>query len=188
MKLTKDLKDKITAAILDHRFAAERKKLKEDREALAVAVYSAKYSKADRDLMAKLPAGWLMMRSNFFADINGNFTQLDLPSPFPFGYGHRSNGACLIVIGPGDKLSERYEAVAERRALMDDAAKEAKIDIEGIIDSVTTVAKLRDRWPEAVKIIDAVVDKLPKPAATLPATPMPELNQRLCLPPKQVKQ
>lgn len=189
MKLTKQLKEKIAEAILDHRFKADQQKLKAEHYDLAVAIYNEKYGKADRDLMATLPEGWLPVSESFYAGLAGGYDQFTLPQKCRFrsvdGLGRY--GRPLIALDAEHKVSKRHAELESQEKELQAAIKSASLDVWAILDSATTVDKLRDRWPEALKIIDPIIDALPKPSTNLPAIPMPDLNARLKLPPKGVR-
>lgn len=186
MKLTKQLKEKIAEDILNHRFKADEQKLKAERHALAVAIYNERYNKADRDLMATLEDGWLPESDDFRARIGGNFDVFILPEKKRFRYrdGQHRFGPVLVAIDEDHKLSKRYDELTGREGDAKKARKASEVDVWAILNSVSTVDKLRDRWPEAIKIIDPIIATVPKSTANLPAIPMPELNARLKLPPK----
>ena len=182
MKLTKDLKDKILDAILEHRFGKERKALKAERHAHAVSVYNEKYSVAERKLMATLPKGWMFEAESVYVSLGGNFTQIEFPVPLRLSQGSR-RGQALVSLGPDHPLSLRYGEIGTTGEALEAAISAATLDVCSILNSVTTTERLRDRWPEAIKIIDRILDAEPKPAS-LPAIPMADVNARLALPPK----
>jgi len=188
MKLTKEIKAKIAESILDHRFKPEEQKLKAELGTLAVALYNERYSKTDRDLMAKLPVGWLPECAEFRARLGGSYDEFKLPEKLKFRHNDVSHryGHPLIVLEADHKLSILFANITNRERQVKESRKAAEVDVWAILNSVGTVDKLRDRWPEALKIIDPIIAAIPKPA-NLPAIPMPELNARLKLPPKTAK-
>lgn len=112
MKLTKQLKEKIAEAILDHRFKADQQKLKAERGALAVAIYNEKYSKADRDLMATLPEGWLPVYEVFRARFGTTHDEFTLPEKARFRSADSAGrySHVLIVLDDDHRLSIRHAA------------------------------------------------------------------------------
>lgn len=94
-------------------------------------------------------------------------------NPFPYNKG----GQCLVQLSPGSK---RYNEI---KAVVDDANNfivkffTARKKALGILNSVQTVPKLLEVWPEVEPYI---AEQAPKPQ--LPALPISEINAVLRLP------
>ncbi|MBW5406898.1 Nmad5 family putative nucleotide modification protein [Morganella morganii] len=88
---------------------------------------------------------------------------------------HKNN--CLL---PADhELSKRFTLLNEKEALIQKKEDEIKANVKAALNSVSTIKRLIDVWPEAKELIP---DDINKTTATLPAVQVEDLNNLIGLP------
>ncbi|CAO3459584.1 hypothetical protein [Azospirillum argentinense] len=190
-RLTQQMRDQITNALLLHRFEAERTRLRTVAfeamklarfEALVLLCGSRALAKDWIERMDKAPMGVFAKRSSSFnVTCGGRYVKIDMG-------GHELRVPNNIGKDGGIPFFDRDnhpEAYAAIEAYLDDvtrldkAEKEARAQAEGALKSFGTVDRLLDGWPEVKPFVPAwAFDD--KPA--LPALPLPKLNAAFGLP------
>lgn len=193
-RITKDDRVTIRNAALAHRFQKETEVLVADYAAFANDVYETIYSKADRELMAKLPKGWLSSvneikvkfgESYCTLPFNGRINYVTVPDYLSFSpptvyrvMAECHRAVCAEVFDADHPLAERHSALSNRASdLRTEVSSAAKL-AGAILEQGTTVAKLLAIWPEAKPFVGFLM----KPKASLPALPITTLNGLLDLP------
>jgi len=181
LKLTETMRQRITTALLQHRFEKEELALKRREHDVAMKVHRLRYDASMRKRMEALPSGWLPTASRVWvkaATIGGTWLGYTEPVRLPTG----DQGAYVYL----DKI-KNSDAVAA--AVIDlHGAKQAYDERRAAIASETTktlasfgtVARLLAAWPE----LKPFTDKLGFDASkkSLPAVIPGELNKSLGLP------
>lgn len=77
------------------------------------------------------------------------------------------------------ELSKRFTQLNEKEALIKKKEDEIKANVKAALNSVSTIKRLIDVWPEAKELIP---DDINKTSATLPAVQVEDLNNLIGLP------
>lgn len=192
-KLTVSIKDNITRDLLVHRFRKEANDLFNANAELALCVYNDVYSEKDRKLMASLDDKWLPKSSDISVRFNDDsYVSLDFNGRVfgcligiadsvevvrrPVPYAH--NRGCAKVYEAGHALQKRREKLQNRKVDLIERIKDAENQIRASLNSVTTIKRLIESWPEVAPF----ATKYDKDSAKLPAIPAEKMNEILALP------
>lgn len=93
--------------------------------------------------------------------------------PFPYNRG----GQCVAELSSGHRMYSQYKELIKDTQGFTTKFFTTRSKLRGVVNSVTTVQKLIEVWPEVKPYI---AEEAPKPQ--LPALPISELNQMLRLP------
>lgn len=181
MRLTKEIREDIIYKAMSKAFDARDKAHEKATTALADALYAHEYGAAEK-IARKLPQGFCSA-SNYIRigaagfswrggrdGLKHNGLKMSKSRPVPVYTGED------IKVGGSHPLNDQAQAVAEEYQAIqrDKAALRAKL--EALVYSVTTVAKLRDAWPECEKFLPAAA---PKSTSLVPVELVPEVNAAL---------
>lgn len=179
------IRDLLVARVIDPKKAD----LKAFKRNLGMAVYNSRYTEVERDAMNALPQGWLPTWSHVgvYESANGSSgtvitLELEYPVRHPASDGsYTSRQADLMsyVVSDVIEAEERRKAIEKERGELSEA-------IIATLNSFSSHKQLRDGWPEAIDVIDAVL----KPAGRPPRLPVAvsaikALNTLLELPPEK---
>lgn len=196
-RLTNDLREKIAADILRHRFNEQVDELIADRAALAEAIYNDIYRKSDREKMEALPKGWLPEEVNIgvqFGASGSRYENIDFNGHIYGKLGalrtkrddervtrrvlHKHRTGCAKVYEETHKLAVRHQDIDARWSAMKAEYDAASRQTMAALASVSTIKRLLEAWPEvapfALKYEDA--------PRQLPSVPTDKLNEMLGLP------
>lgn len=176
MRLTETLRSKIRNRMIEHRFTAEQKALDEAFTKLSDDVYRDVFSDTDRRKMQRLPEGWLPERDELAVKFGTAFTHIKFDSARRVPDSMDSFSRAAKVYPASHALTQRYDQLSKRRSDLDTAMVEARRQIWGALNSVTTLKRLHEVWPESKQF---TADLDPRP--TLPAVPVKTLNKMLNL-------
>ena len=177
-RLTQSMRDTIERRLLDHRFAAEEKAIKEERAALGEAVYRDLYPKKVLDQMEALPNGWLPESQSIsvrFGDGIGNYQGFRFEQSRRLQERHEGTAKVYDEKAP---LAKRYAALKDREAALKSDTQEASKKARAVLNSVTTLKRLVEVWPEVAPFVKGLGDDGSK---GVPAVPIKELNETLNL-------
>ncbi|QUS39522.1 hypothetical protein RPMA_12270 [Tardiphaga alba] len=202
LRLTNDIREQISLAVLRHRFSAEVNELMALRAGLADDIYNDFYRKADRDKIDALPDGWLPKSTSVSAkfgehgsgysqiEFTGRFTgMLNKLRPQP----HKTinevarrvlikhQHTCWKVYEAGHKLSIRHDKLRDAVSDLESRVRVCEKQIEQALNSVTTAAALVKAWPEVAPFVAAIIPEERKAVAL----PVAALNEALKLPVKK---
>lgn len=196
VRLTNEIREEITTAMLRHRFGAELEKLVADRAAFALAVYNDLYKPADRKRIADMPADWLPTSSTIkyragnsyeSTPFNGRFYgSLNSAMPatkeavkdtyLPFASKHCRS--CVASYDGDHKLAIRYLDLETRFKDISERHGIAERQIKAAISRASTIGRLVEMWPEAAPFCKPYEAAAP----SLPAIQTSALNALLDLP------
>lgn len=185
-RLTNSIRDAIKSKVMHRAFDKLHEDLKEREHDLAVAVYNIAFSKKDHKLMEMLPSGWLPKRSSFqvkFEEGTVGYITLrfkneeDMVVPY-----NKHNYGALVVIELGHEIEKSVIKWQNDKSDLEKKQSETKASVVAILDSVTTIKRLMDVWPEAK---DFILPYMSESKCTLPAIQFKEVNKMLNLPPKK---
>lgn len=185
MRLNKNIKERIVRTMLSRAFDERELRLKKQKVAFAMRVYNDTFPLKERKLMASLPEGWLAEVPWKTAGFGYSTVTLtfDPAVRMPRSHTQRPRLNSYAVDHP---FTADFEALeAEEKALLEEK-KSAMRAANAVLDSVTTIARAKEAWPEASSIIDkACGDAAATQKVMLPAVNMSEVNALLRLPPKE---
>jgi hypothetical protein len=196
-RLTNELRDKIAADILRHRFTEQVDALIADRAVFADAIYTDIFRKSDREKMAALPKGWLPEETSIgaqFGEASGRYENVNF-NGFFYGklsglrttregetvtrrvpYKHRTG--CAKVYDDAHKLTQRHMELSDRLTTLTEEYSAAKRQTMAALHSASTIKRLVEAWPE-VAPFTAKYENAP---SQLPSVPVAKLNEMLGLP------
>lgn len=199
IRLTNDMRDKITHNALKHRFAEPIAALRRQRAVLANFVYGEAFARVKMDIDA-LPEGWLPEDDHVHVRLGTSHTHLYFNGDFPRGYytkytalnavvsrsenvyrrfPAKNKGCVMAVMDATDAVTLRYDALVTEMDSLRDQVEAAGRDTRAALNKFTTVEKLLAAWPEIEPLTRGVG---PTPPAKLPMVPVHKLNEALGLP------
>jgi hypothetical protein len=196
-RLTTHLRERITNAVLTHRFNEAVEALISDRAAFAEEVYNDVYRKTDREKMAALPEGWLPTEGQInvqFGDHRG-YESLDYRGHLygPLNKARKPGGKadpvirralnkhyrhCAKVYDADHRLSKKYEDLQARQKELCRQYDEAKRQVEAAVNSASTINRLVEMWPE----VEPFARSFDASPLKVPSIPTDQLNKLLDLP------
>lgn len=202
LRLTSSLRERITQAVLRHRFSSEVGDLMRQRAGIADDVYNDFYRKADREKMEALPDGWLP-RAEYatakFGEAGCSYQQIKFSGSFTSKLFKlrpdpdkpkddvarrvlsKHQHTCWKVYEATHKLAVRFEQHRNAVSDLEGRIRVAEAQIETALNSVTTAAALVKAWPEVAPFVTAITPV----ERALPALPVDSLNEMLKLPVKK---
>jgi len=179
VRLTNFIREQILAAVLKHAFEAREKDLKERKQAFAKEIYNDIYPPKVRAAMAALPEGFLPTSDYLKVSFEGgSYTRVDFGESLPIANDHMYSAA--KVYPPEHPFTARFIALDREEKDLKREKDEAKNNAKAVLESVTTVKKLIDVWPEIETFARPYAAESTSRAVALPVR---ELNARLGLPP-----
>lgn len=200
-RITAGMRDSIVNGLMRHRFNLEELQISEQRKALEKLAerkhqlgYETAYSKAERDRMANLPKGYLPTNSSAKVGVEeGQVFEISFGSSQRVPFEHTwygGNSVPIVAIIPPDHpyllVQAEEQAASEEVLRLESALAELKRELHcravAVIDSVTTVKRLLEVWPE---VHDFLPEENAGPVGNLPAVLVSDLNAALGLTPKE---
>lgn len=174
MRLNKGIRQEICERAVAHGFKSEEKKLQAQTLKLSMEVYNHVYPKKVRDLMDQLPDGMLDTMTTFRVRAGGltfcgDFDGKALPIGARDKYGWPNIESAPLCKKIKDNLVA-WRALRSGRAKITD-------EVMATLDSVTTLKRLREIWPEAEPFLPTQKDR-----GVALSIPISELNKKLGLP------
>ena len=201
-KLTNHIRESLLKKLLTRAFNARVNDLLDRRKAFAVKVYEDALGK-DLKLVKSLPDGWLPTDDDFKVQIAGQVQGLYFSGsiggcglssefyacgvsadrifkPFP----NNKKQQVLKVFENNHPFSVEFTALVNETTDLKDEISKASRTAQAALDSVTTVKKLIEVWPEVEVFAKPYLEHGDR-QAILPAIPRAALNTALNLPPQQ---
>lgn len=180
VRLSNYIREQVRDAILAHSFSDREKALDAREKELALEFYNDLYPEAVRTHMYALPNGFLEVRSTIRVQVVGeSYHSLDLPEKKRVADCWASNPG--KVYEADHPLGEKLRTYLKDRAQFKREREEAKTGAWAVLESVTTVNKLIQVWPEVEQFARPFAVESPSRAIALP---IKDLNARLGLPPQ----
>lgn len=173
MRLTKDIRNQILDAVLAHRFTDEETSLEESFRAFADDYYRALFSPEEWELINNCPREWFYVSTDICARYQGRSQFLKMSSEERVPQSLKREDML-------DTQARRYAKLLERRTKYQKLRCEVSQHAAGVLNSVTTVKRLLEVWPEVKKFIPTEFSK--PDVTTALAIPMKQLNEKLRLP------
>ena len=162
-------------AVVADTFKAQQEKVKKLRSALVAATYEHLYSKdlqkAMEDLQKKSGGIAFKDSTSLYVYFSGKYQYFELDEPRLMTYAEPQSR----YIKAGIPLYEQWEKYEAAASALNTEKKELRTKVNAIVDSVTTVKKLLEVWPEAVTWIDSIADS--EDFAPVPAVAVESVNE-----------
>lgn len=196
VRLTNEIREEITTAMLRHRFSAELSALVVDRAAFALAVYNDLYKPADRKRIADMPTDWLPTSSDikyrcgysfettpfdgrFYGDLNSSLPKTKEPSKSVYmSFASKHCRTCVASYDADHKLAIRHAELQARFKDISDRHGTAKSQAKAALSRANTTGRLIELWPEVAPFCKAYEAAAP----SLPSIRTEALNVLLDLP------
>lgn len=154
--------------------------------------YETCYTKAERDRLAAIPSGWVPRSLNGMVQINGAVKPISFGSdrPVPFDASTFTHGSrrILQVLEDGCAYLEKQkefkaadEALDQHNREFQERRRYLKAKVTAIVESVTTVNRLIEIWPQ---VVDFLPEQISDPITGVPAIMIEDLNRELGITPK----
>lgn len=206
-RLTRNIREALMKKLITRAFRERAQTLVERQCDFAGRVYDDAL-KPHLERIAAIPEGWLPTDDDIKVSFGSHYTQLDFGNGLSHTIHHalRSAGAkartdkagnrierrfpskfrgvCAKVYAATHPLSEEFHNLqVEQEALVAEIER-AQRTTKSTLESVTTVKKLIEVWPEVEEFAKQYLDNGER-KAVLPAIPRAELNSQLGLPPAE---
>lgn len=180
MRLTNTLRNTIAGAVIAHRFNKPREDLSKQWRLFGDEVYCDIYDTKTRRLMDRLPDGWLCLDGSYYVSFGGLRDTLNMVHKRRFPYSAVQTSAPIKIYPANHPLAEKHSALRNALKDVEDERTKYRLQVEAVLDSVSTVSKLLEAWPEIGAFVPAAEAK-----AQVPALRIVELNAVLKLPPEK---
>lgn len=183
MRLTKEFRDELIGKALKHAFTAREKAHEAATTALADALYDYTHGAAEK-IVRKLPQGWVSHRTEIRIEAAGfswrprdaglkNYSlTMSKSRPFP------QYDSSEIKVGGAHPLNDQAQAVAQEHAAIRDDKEALRVKLHALVYSVTTLARLREAWPECEQFLPSTAPKTVS-TAVVPVELVPQVNAAL---------
>jgi hypothetical protein len=182
IRLTTEIREEITVAMLRHKFSAELAELVADRAAFALAVYNDLYKPADRKRIADMPKDWLPTSSDikyrcghsyestpfdgrFYGGLNSSLPKAkEAAKAIHMSFASKHVRTCVSSYDANHKLSIRHTELQARFKDISDRHSTAKSQVKAALARASTTGRLIELWPEVApfcKPYEAAAPSLP---------------------------
>lgn len=195
IRINAELRDGIVANALTQRFAADRLLIAEQDEKVRLltkerdqAGYEAAFSEIDRKRLQSAPDGWFPKASKVKVAVEDTNEVLEIAfaeaQRVPYEvHDSRHSTHIASIIKPDHAYMAARNAVRDAKAVLDAMNKDVeereralRAKVKAVIESVTTVGRLVEVWPE---VQDFLPEVMAGPKGNLPATLISDLNAEL---------
>lgn len=181
MKLTIKMREQIASDLMKHAFGAEKDKLTKAEGALAVKAYNEKYTNEQLAAMDVLGSTFLHTSGGMECLVERE----DVPGKYDYCYLRFYDEASLVCskgtyVKLSADLSEKVRAHLREKDKLNKLEESTFASAMGVLNSVTTVKRLVEVWPE----VEAFAPKPEAATTNLPALQLDKINNILGLPPE----
>lgn len=202
-RMTNHIREKLLKDLITRTFQARAQAQVDAQKAFAAEVYQACFTEKEHKLMASLPKGWLVMDDDIKVQIahevqtvhySGTGGNSYLPSElslagaerkdarFPIPY-NKYNGSPVVAVFDADHpLRAKADELRNSRQDLIRAIQEATTATKKVLESVGSIKKLIEVWPEVEAFAKPYLTEGER-RAILPMIPRDKINAMLGLPP-----
>ncbi len=187
IKLNKTMREEI-AKDLTRKLEEKKNAINAEGSHLAKMLYEEMLTPKERDLLNSLPEGWVPTFDAFYVKCptNGRFNRialkLDFREPHPWTFNTRPN---LVDLESCPKFKAAFLEWHERYSAARETEQDARRKALTVLNSVTTVNRLLEVWPECRASVERCVSESRTVGKAI-AVPVGELNSLLELPEEAV--
>jgi len=191
-RLVNAMREGIIDRLMTHTFNERIEALHATHAAAAMAAYVDIYDAPTRKRMDDLPDGWLATDNDIRIEASASTIVLEFSGNFPYYGKHaslhvvgamahymrfpvRDKGRTLKVYDGGTPIAERVTEFMERRDALMSEMQLARKRAAATLDTVHTLEKLIEQWPEIEPFIDEKDRPVPVTALTIPTDQLNEL-------------
>jgi hypothetical protein len=170
------MRESICAELLSRRFDDQFKQLQQDKVTFAEQLYDSWFTVEEMALLTQSPVEWFSYTETIGFTYQGVSYSVDLSTTRRVPENHcryRNNDLCPKMAKAWQKWKEKDKALTDKRY-------ELKQKCMAVMNSVTTVARLIEIWPELKTFVPA--EGRGPAMCTALSIPMKELNEDLGLP------
>jgi hypothetical protein len=194
-RITAGLRDSIVSALLRHRFNLEELAIQEEADRISKhseqrtkGAYEMVFTEAERKRLAEAPKGWFPEVHSVRVQIEGGHVcevHFDSPQRVPYEVKDGGWRHVTAVVSPDShyfkidrEVQDMQEALGQRRAKLREARATLRARAEAVINSVTTVKRLLEVWPELHEFLP---EENAGPSGDVPAIMIADLNEQFGL-------
>ena len=201
-RLTNSIRQSIVTDLIKHAFL-DRAQAQLDAECLLIKQIWDDIIGTKQSILDSAPTGWFQKDNGFKIAIDREVTRLNLITGFSSGYNcklrrvgarrddifditmpyNATRGSCLKNYKSDSILGKRLQDLTASHDLLSEAIDSSQRTAIVTLNSVSSIAKLVDIWPECAVFAEPYRIN-GEQRAILPAIPRAELNAALCLPPE----
>lgn len=202
-RLTHHIREKLLKDLIMRSFQAKAQAQVDAQKVFAAEVYRACFTEKEHKLMASLPRGWLVMdddikvqianevRTFHFSGSGGNSylpSELSLAGAekgdarFPIPYNKYSGSPVVAVFDADHPIRLMNDELRNARQDLVKAIQEATTATKKVLESVGSIKKLIEVWPEVEAFAKPYLTEGER-RAILPMIPREKINAMLGLPP-----
>ena len=181
MRLTKQLREAIYDDLRDLKFKAPEADLQKRIKEFLIETYWAQLTKEEYQLLHTLPEKFLNYGTRNIRFYDNVYNRIEVYLDIPL----RHAGNMAYYFKHADVLPETYKKfilLAQERDQLKKDEDDFKHQVYAILNSVTTVKKLKEVWVEVSDIVDRNINPNVSNAQYLPATTVTYLNSIIPLP------
>ena len=181
MRLTKQLREAIYTDLHDLKFKAPEADLQKRIKEFLISVYWAQLSKEEYQLLHALPKKLLNSGTStiIFSDNVYSRMQVYLDTPLKLT---GTMGYYFTRQSISPETYKKFISLAQERDQLEKDKDDFKHQVYAVLNSVTTVNKLKEVWVEVSDIADRNINPNVSNAQYLPATTVKYLNSIIPLP------
>ena len=181
MRLTKQLREAIYDDLRDLNFKAPEADLQKRIKEFLIETYWAQLTKEEYQLLHTLPKKFLDYGTRNIRFFDNVYNRMEVYLDIPL----RSTGSMKYYFNHKDVLPEthkKFTSLAQERDQLEKDEDDFKHQVYAVLNSVTTVKKLKEVWVEVSDIVDRNINPNASNAQYLPATTITYLNSIIPLP------
>lgn len=181
MRLTKQLREAIYTDLHNLKFKAPEADMQKRIKEFLISVYYAQLSKEEYQLLHTLPKKFLHSGTDtiiFSDNVYGRmqvYLDTRLKSTGTMGY-------YFTQVHVSPETYKKFISLAQERDQLEKNKDDFKHQVYAVLNSVTTVKKLKEVWVEVSDIVDRNLNPNASNAQYLPATTVKYLNSIIPLP------
>lgn len=185
VRLSTMIKEIVEERLLKNAFEKREQALKKAQHRFAGKIYNDVYSLKERKAMAGMPDGFMETSSSLKVQFRGDFTHVHFGESRRIASKHKYNCSkhkynCSKVYDANDPLCDEHVKLKQEADDLEREKREARVDLNAVLDRVTTVKRLIELWPEVEPWVKDFIEP-PIDSKNLPCLPISELNKTLGL-------
>lgn len=176
-KLTELIRADIIRAAITKALEKEMKRIEEMEFNLADTIYATVFTKEGIEKLRGLPSGWVPEDGKIafrVGSMGWNVVRCRAPVRLP----HSRSHGCLLAADSTSAIGEAWFELAAAKKDLEETKAQIKMAIRPILNSVTTVNRLKTVWPDVVEFLPTIYSA-PAVKASLPAVQIEHVNNLL---------
>ena len=181
MRLTKQLREAIYDDLRDLKFKAPEADLQKRIKEFLIETYWAQLTKEEYQLLHTLPKKFIGYATRNIGFTDNVYSRMEVCLDTPL----KCTGGMYRYFKHETVLPETYKkftSLAQERDQIEKDKDDFKYQVYAVLNSVTTVKKLKEVWVEVSDIVDRSINPNVSNAQYLPATTITYLNSIIPLP------